>query len=692
MGKIKNFVNHMSVGQKVMMVIIVEIVSYTMVTMIALSQINAVGIEVKQMADLYLPLFSSTETARQQIQDMRLNLKEIIFVGDRVVYDMDSEEKYLSEKAQYVRKNEQIGDQISWAENLITAATSDRVGRYSVIRQHSEKLLLQLASIREGIRIHSKRVEKLFIHVEEGSFLMGMEMIDDVNESEANLNEKLDKLIEILFVLKGASVEYASQVEARASYFTISASLLTVCIVITIFFFVVKKNITQPFFVLIDTINSFDALHESQDTRPEKHMMTRGDELGTVARSFNNLKHVVWDQRRDLQLAKEEAERANRAKSQFLAAASHDLRQPMHAMQMFIAALRERVNDKEALSILSNIDAVSVSSGRLLNSLLDVSQLEAGDVHPQFESFPVQEVLRRVSRSFIGMAQSKGLEFRVIPSSFIVHSDPILLERILLNFVSNAIRYTAKGRVLIGCRRRGRQVSIEVLDTGPGIPQEQSEAIYEDFHQLNNPERDRSRGLGLGLAIVRRLNACLNHHVEHHSIIGQGSCFSIRLAMGDPQNVSRVGVDGDSESESDAIANLVGVRVLVIEDDSSVLDATCILLESWKLEAMAAKSTAEALKLVTEKSAKPEFIIADFRLPDGSDGVDAITKIQLLLGEAIPSLVITGDIETGRENVISELGYRVLKKPVRPAKLRRLMTHLLSQHRRSSISYEALSD
>ncbi len=666
------------------MVIIVEIISYTMVTMIALSQINSVGIEVKQMSDLYLPLFSSTESVRQQIQDMRLNLKEIIFVGDRVVYDKDAEETYISERAQYIRKNELIADQISWAENLITVSAFDRVDGYSVIREHSEKLLHQLVNIRQNVRIHGKRVEKLFGHVEQGSFLMGMEMIDEVNASEMNLNQELDRLIESLLDLKSASVNYAGQVESRASYFTIFASLLTVCIVITIFFFVVKRNITKPFHILTDTINSFDALQESDETRSEKNLMVRGDELGIVARSFNNLKHVLWDQRRDLQSAKDEAERANRAKSQFLAAASHDLRQPMHAMQMFIAALREKVSDEEALGILSNIDAVSVSTGRLLNALLDVSQLEAGDVQPQFESFPVQEVLRRVTRSFNVTAQRKGLEFKMVPSSFIVYSDPILLERILLNLVSNAIRYTAKGKVVIGCRRCGQDVSIEVWDTGVGIPAHQSEAIYEDFHQLDNDERDRGRGLGLGLAIVRRLCTCLAHQANHRSAVGRGSCFSILLKRGEVRSIS----SQKEDVESYATADLEGVKVLVIEDDLSVLDATCKLLESWKLKTITSKSTDEALKVVSIASEKPDFIIADLRLPGGSDGVDAITRIQLLLGEAIPSLIITGDVETSQDSFISDLGYRVLKKPVRPAKLRRLMTHLLKQHRRDTATHD----
>ena len=208
---------------------------------------------------------------------------------------------------------------------------------------------------------------------------------------------------------------------------------------------------------MTDTIDTFDAANQLKEDRTELSLMKRGDELGTVARSFNKLKHELWTQRQDLQTAKSEAERATMDKNKFLAAASHDLRQPLHAMQMFIAALKEKTEDENSLEIISNIESVSVSSGKLLNSLLDVSQLEAGDVIPQFESFAIQEVFRRVNNSFSVLAKRKGLGFKIIKSDVIVHSDPILLERILQNLISNAIRFTKFGRVLVCCRRQGKK-------------------------------------------------------------------------------------------------------------------------------------------------------------------------------------------------------------------------------------------
>ncbi|MBT8125246.1 MAG: HAMP domain-containing histidine kinase, partial [Gammaproteobacteria bacterium] len=516
-NKIKNIINKMSVGQKVLTIIFLEIFSYSVVTTIALSQINSVGNVVKQTSDLYLPLFSSSESIRHQIQDSRLNLKDIIFVGDRVVYDKEAEEAYIAARGRYQEDHSNINEEIDWADKLITKASSQKDAQNNLIREYSQNLLRQLSSLRQASRIHNIRAEKVFHHVEDGSFLMGMEMVSDVEASEKTLINELDALVTELSNLNDASVEYAGRVENTASSFTVLASIITICIVITIFYYVVKRNISDPLHALTDTINSISALHDIEDSEMEKELMSRGDELGMVSRSFNKLKHDLSAQDKNLRDAKEDAERANRAKSQFLASASHDLRQPLHAMQMYITALQQKIKDRNLLKIVSDIDAVSISTGRLLNSILDVSQLEAGAVKPQIENFAIQEVLHRVARGFRPMSYRKGIALHIVPSSAYVHSDPILLEQIIGNFVANAIRYTETGRVLLGCRRRKGKLSIEVLDTGPGIPKHQRDAIFDDFHQLDNKERDRGKGLGLGLAIVRRLSICLSHQIEHSS-------------------------------------------------------------------------------------------------------------------------------------------------------------------------------
>ncbi len=670
--RIKNIINDMSVGQKVLTVIFLEIFSYSLVTTVALSQIGSVGNVVKQMSDLYLPLFGSSETIRLQIQESRLNLKDIIFVGDRVVYDKEAEEDYIAARGRYQENTNNINEEINWSEKLISKSVSKPDESESLIAEYQQDLLRQLSSVRQANRIHSIRAEKIFRHVEDGSFLMGMEMVSDVVASENTLTKELDSLVKLLDTLNDESVKYAGRVEQIASTFTILASIITFCVVITIFYYVVKKNISNPLHALADTISSISALHDVKDSAIEKQLMSRGDELGMVSRSFNELKHDLSAQDRRLRDAKEEAERANRAKSQFLAAASHDLRQPLHAMQMYITALEQKIKDKEVLKIVADIDAVSISTGRLLNSILDVSQLEAGAVKPQIEDFPIQEILHRVARNFRPMSYRKGIALHIVPSSAYVRSDPILLEQIIGNFVANAIRYTETGSVLLGCRRRKGQLSIEVLDTGPGIPKYQSEAIFDDFHQLDNKERDRGKGLGLGLAIVRRLSNCLDHKIEHTSNIQRGSRFAVVVNLGTKPKKIKQKIELDS-----GLLDLKSISVLLVEDDQMVLDATQKLLTSWNCEVICAKSGDEAKQAVELDHSIPDIIIADYSLPGEVNGVQTIDQIRNQLGYPVPAFIITGEADTSNIRKISDHGFHVLSKPVHPAKLRALISHLL---------------
>ncbi len=671
-NRVKNIINDMSVGQKVLTVIFLEIFSYSLVTTVALSQIGSVGNVVKQMSDLYQPLFGSSETIRLQIQEGRLNLKDIIFVGDRVVYDKEAEEEYIAARGRYQENTNNINEEIDWSDKLINKATSQPDASDNLISEYQQDLLRQLSSVRQANRIHSIRAEKIFRHVEDGSFLMGMEMVSDVEASENALIKELDSLVKELDTLNYESVKYAGRVERIASTFTILASILTFCVVITIFYYVVKKNISNPLHALADTINSISALHNVEDSPIEKQLMSRGDELGMVSRSFNDLKHDLSAQDKNLRDAKEDAERANRAKSQFLAAASHDLRQPLHAMQMYITALEQKITDKEVLKIVSDIDAVSISTGRLLNSILDVSQLEAGAVKPQIEDFPIQEILQRVARNFRLMSYRKGIALHIVPSSAYVRSDPILLEQIIGNFVANAIRYTESGKVLLGCRRRKGKLSIEILDTGPGIPIHQSEAIFDDFHQLDNKERDRGKGLGLGLAIVRRLSNCLNHEIEHSSKMQHGSRFAVVVGLGKKPTKTAKTIDLDG-----GLLDLKNTSVLLVEDDLIVLDATQKLLTSWNCDVICAKSAHEAKRAISNTNNAPDIIIADYSLPEDVNGVETIELVRKALGYPVPAFIITGEADTSNIRKISDFGFRVLSKPVHPAKLRALISHLL---------------
>ncbi|MBB6468005.1 signal transduction histidine kinase/ActR/RegA family two-component response regulator [Aminobacter lissarensis] len=672
--------NNLSVSQKVMTLIIVEIISYTIITAIALYQIHLMGSEIKQVANLQIPLLAATQSIREQIQDERLQIKDIVFYGDRVVYDRQSEETYIAARDSFKNASRIIEDKIAWSMDLINTGGQAQERRGAVVKAFAPRLLEKLERIRTANRATIQHVEKIFSHVEDGSFLMGMELLESVKESEGALLFDLDGLAVDLQDLKVSSVEYAMNVEQTSSNLTIIASFITVCSVIAFFFVVVKRNISRPLHVLTDAIASFHPLDEPIDSRAESDLMSRGDELGMVGRSFHDLKRALRAQGLALHGAKEAAEQANRAKSRFLAAASHDLRQPLHAMQMYLAVLYERIHDREALAIVADVQGVAVATGRLLNSLLDISQLEAGAVVPQREHFLLQDLFQRVSISYLPQAVDKGLELRVVRTTATVYSDPVLLERSLGNLLSNAIRYTTTGKVLLGCRRRGDDIAIQVWDTGSGIPKDQATAIFDDFHQLHNPERDRGQGLGLGLAIVRRLADCLGHSIEHSSSLQKGSYFGLVVKRGEP-----VVVRGEGQERAELPNPLVGLRVLLVEDDYAVADATTQLLNSWGCLVLGARTAEEALKIVDQEVEMPGIVIADYRLPGKLDGAEAIQRIHVALQTAIPAVIITGESDLAEIKELAKMGYLILRKPVRPAKLRRLITH--HAIRRSSAAY-----
>lgn len=310
---------------------------------------------------------------------------------------------------------------------------------------YNEELLQGVGELKSASYAYNRLVVSLLEQLADRSLPINEGRMNDLESSEALLMNKLLNLNAELEDIRVASAEHAIYVERIAIGFIILTSIFAAIFFIAMVLLIVRHNISKPLQLLTDTINAFTSWHKVEESEFEKNLIERRDELGRMSRSFNRLKHDLWQQGQDLKEAKDLAEKANRAKSVFLASASHDLRQPLNAMQMYIAALRLKVKDDDALKIVKDIDAVSVSTAHLLSALLDVSQLEAGAIKPQIEDFPVQDVLRRVFRSFALVAKEKGLELRLSNSSLFVRSDPILLERIIGNFTSNAIRYTERG-------------------------------------------------------------------------------------------------------------------------------------------------------------------------------------------------------------------------------------------------------
>ncbi len=371
--------------------------------------------------------------------------------------------------------------------------------------------------------------------------------------------------------------------------------------------------------------------------------------------------------------ARDQAEAASRAKSRFLAAASHDLRQPMHALSLFAATLLERLRYPEVRQIADQMQASIIALTSLFDSLLDISKLDAGTVQARVVSFRIKDLLDNVRRDFSGKAHHKGIRFKVADSTLVVRSDPLLLERIVRNLAANAVNYTEQGGVVIGARRRGKMVRIEVWDSGPGIPKEEQQRVFEEFYQIANPERDRSKGLGLGLAIVKRLAELLHHPLDVRSQPGRGSCFAVTV----PRGVLRQSTATDETTAAPEFIRASAERLVVlIEDERIIRDATQTLLTAWGCRVIASATADEAVAELAASGQTPDLIIADFRLAGGHTGIDAIHQVQEAVGSPVPAVLITGDANADHLKQAREHGYPVLHKPVAPAKLRALVASI----------------
>lgn len=380
------------------------------------------------------------------------------------------------------------------------------------------------------------------------------------------------------------------------------------------------------------------------------------------------LEQQVAERTRDLSDKSHQLEIANRFKSHFLASASHDLRQPLHALNLFVAQLQTEADAAERRRLVERIEAAVSAMNELFESLLDMAKLEAGILEPHLTEFPIEQAFKRIETTFADAARQKGLRLSVVPSRLRVRSDFVLLERILFNLVSNAVRYTARGGVVVGARCKGEQLRIDVCDTGPGIPQDQRRKVFDEFHQLT--ESDRHGGLGLGLAIVERLGGLLNHEVELDSRPGHGSRFSVSV----PRAAERC-----STAETPVSPPIVDPArdklVVVIDDDPLVLEGMGGILRSWGCRVLVTDSEEAVLPRIAAH--RPDLIIADYRLADGHTGIQAIKRLRERLGAAIPAFLISGDTAPERLRDASEQGFQLLHKPVAPMRLRAMLNRLL---------------
>jgi two-component system CheB/CheR fusion protein len=373
--------------------------------------------------------------------------------------------------------------------------------------------------------------------------------------------------------------------------------------------------------------------------------------------------------------AKREAEQANLGKSRFLAAASHDLRQPLQTLSFLQGILAKNVTDERVLRLVDRLDETVKAMSGMLDTLLDINQLEAGIVRREIADFPVNVVLDELRSQFAPHETAGRLELRVVPSSLRVRSDPRLLTQMIGNLVSNAVKYTEAGKVLVGCRRCSGKLRIEVWDTGIGIPAEQLSAIFEEFHQLDNPARERSKGVGLGLAIVQRLADLLGHAIDVRSRPNKGSVFSIEVPLGDdvPATLSQLSAAQVPTEPGH------GGTILIIEDEPVVREMLTLLLEGEGYRTAVAADGKAALELVMRGAVQPDLVLADYNLPNGPNGLQVVASLQETLGHDVKAIILSGDISTNTLREIARADRAYLGKPVTAPALISLIEELLTK-------------
>jgi signal transduction histidine kinase len=376
--------------------------------------------------------------------------------------------------------------------------------------------------------------------------------------------------------------------------------------------------------------------------------------------------------------AQQAAETANRSKTQFFAAASHDLRQPLHAMGLFARALYEKIKDPEVLNTVKSINASVAALEGLFNELLDISKLDSGVIKPNLAHFPLEEVFGRLRDEFAAEAQAKGLRLSVESGGHAVLSDAVLLERIVRNLLGNALRYTSQGEIALFATPTNGLLRIEVRDTGPGIRPEDQRRIFDEFVQLANPGRTSKKGLGLGLSIVQRLCGLLGYQIRLASQPGEGSRFSFEV----PRGTAAPGVEREALPPARSV-ELSGRLVVVVDDEAAIVEGMTVLLSGWGIDVIGSLTGEEVLEAVLAKERMPDLIIADYRLGGGAIGTDVIEHLRRELDPEIPAILVTGSTGPERISEADAKRYDLLLKPVNPEALRQLIG-LKLENRRSA--------
>jgi two-component system CheB/CheR fusion protein len=373
-----------------------------------------------------------------------------------------------------------------------------------------------------------------------------------------------------------------------------------------------------------------------------------------------------------------EAERANIAKTRFLAAASHDLRQPLQTMTLLNRMLTKVPPGASTNSLLAKLDDTTTAMTGILNTLLDINQIDAGIVKAEMVDYPIDDLLSKLAAAFVDLAESRGLKLHFVPSRLNILTDPRILEQMLRNLISNALKYTEKGGILLGCRRHGKTAEIQVWDTGLGVPEAELNAIFEEYHQVDNPARERSRGLGLGLSIVQRLGILMDHKVSVRSVHGKGSVFSIEVSA-----VAGAASKISAAIPSVVLSNLPNIsahvgKILVIEDDPDIRQLLEMFLTDEGHQVATARDGHDAIALIAPHTKLPDLILSDYNLPDGVNGLEVTKKLREMIGHDVAVVIVTGDISSRTMKDIAAADCVQLNKPMKLNDLNDTIQYLLA--------------
>ncbi|MGN6310308.1 MAG: ATP-binding response regulator [Xanthobacteraceae bacterium] len=377
----------------------------------------------------------------------------------------------------------------------------------------------------------------------------------------------------------------------------------------------------------------------------------------------------------DLLRAKQQAEAASSLKSSVLISVTHDLLQPLNAARLTLSTLSEMDIPGQGAALIGQVDRSLLTLEDLLRTLLDISKLDAGVLKPDIRPITVASLFEPLCQEFAPVAAKRGVALRILPSPYAVVSDPLMMRRILQNLLSNALRYTQKGGVLMGCRPRGDRLCIQVHDTGPGIPEAQQQAIFVEFQRGESSDGDQA-GFGLGLSIVHRFATELGHEIQLTSRLGHGSTFSITLPRAGTEDVVEAGRE---VQHLDFRYNVLeGRKILLIENDPSSAEAMAALLEKWGCDVAATTSATDAMDNIGALGEPPDAIIADLHLDHGENGLDAVNSIREQIKIDVPAIIVTADYSTEAEREAAVYGLELLRKPIKPAEMRSLLSFLLA--------------